>query len=693
MIHAVTTHPGWVVTAWLVVTLGAGTVGWLGRDALSSSVLTGVASTDELLDQSNVAPLDATGRYLVCAPSYTSGSSTDRMPWVDLVSSGAEQVSQQAGLCYLAMWDGLEGKDASDAPPDREPSTTPADSPLNSQSSIPLLSPDFLESWQADAGNLSSLGDAGAGIHADIARAERFALPLTLLLLLVATRHPMLAVLPLLAGTTVTVVTGGILIILAQQVTISVYAVSIVTMLGLALGIDYALLWVMRAGKQLSLGFSTAEEATASAQGTSATILMAGAVVFGASLGLLALPLNIFREVVLGIGIAVLVAMLAAITLVPSLVQLAQGKQPISIPRFRGPAMRWGLPALRPRRPRSVYLTAIIGFVILVGLGWQATSLRTAIGIPASMSTQPEAFAAGPYDSYMQDALLEVRLSSLEVVITGSPDDSALREMLAAVGSDPDLAPVVMVDAFPAENAFVLRTIVVRPMDSELASGAIGRVRAAAAAIQMRHPDATLEIGGPLGIYDQIVTAIEQRKVLAGLLAVSIAGVLMTLSIGTPLLSLMAVGGSLLSFAAALGALVLVVQRGFGASLLGVEQAPHIESWAPIVMFCVLLGMGIDYHVFLASGVKDARTNGLPPKAAIIHGYRTMGPVVITAAFSMTLVFGGFVRGEMAAMQQLGIGLAVGVTLDALLVRLLLVPVLTVAVARIGHQPILRRIG
>jgi len=674
----------------LIVTLVTGVVGWTGRDALSSAVLTGDASTDELSDSSNIEHLEATGRYLVCAPHYSGSSSrTDSIQWVDLDSSSAAQVSQQASLCYLAMWSGQEvAAPPGGSPGGAQPVILAEGSPA--PPSLPLISPAFVESWQANTGTLSLAGDTGTDVHAEIAKAERVALPVTLLLLLIATRNPVLAVLPLLAGAVVSIVTGGILTLLATQVTISVHVLSVVTMLSLALGIDYAILWVMRVRRRVSLDVPATGEAPGPDNATNVTILMAGAVVFGASLGLLALPLTIFRDVMMGIAIAVLVAILAAITLVPSLIQLTPGKGLDLFHRVRmpfprvGPRKKWQ----RPWRLCPACLMAVPAFAILVGLGWEATSLRTSISIQASSSAETQASAPEPYDSYMQGALVEVRLSSVDVVIAGGQNDDALREFLAFIGADGDFAPAVLVDSFPVNNVYVLRAIVVRPVDSALASAAINRLRGSASDIQERNPDASMEIGGPLVSYEQVVTSIEKRQVVAGLLAVSIAGIVMTILIGTPLISLIAVGGSLLSFAAALGALVLIVQQGIGASLFGIEQAPHIESWVPIVMFCVVLGMGIDYHIFLMGGVIDAMTGGRPPRAAIVEGYRAVGPVVIVAALTMTLVFGGFIGGEMAAIQQLGIGLSFGVALDALLVRLLLVPAMTVAADRIGLRPI-----
>lgn len=590
------------------------------------------------------------------------------------------------------MWNGQEVAASPGRTPGSAQPVTLAEG-SSTPPSLPLFSPAFLESWQADPGTPSVPGGTGTAVYADIARAERFALPLTLLLLLIATRNPLLAMLPLLAGIIVSVVTGGILTLLATQVTISVHVLSIVTMLGLALGIDYALLWVMRVRRRLTLDLSATGEAPGPANGTPRTIVMAGAVVFGASLGLLALPLTIFRDVMMGIAIAVLVAILAAITLVPALIQLTPGKGLDLFYRVRMPFLRADLrrkwrPPWRPWWLCPACLMAVPAFAILVGLGWEATSLRTSISIQASSFAEPQASAPEPYDSYMQGALVEVRLSSVDVIIAGGQNDDALGEFLAFIGADGDFAPAVIVDSFPTNNVYVLRAIVVRPVDSALASAAINRLRGSASDIQERNPEASMEIGGPLVSYEQVVTAIEKRQLVAGLLAVSIAGLVMTILIGMPLISLIAVGGSLLSFAAALGALVLIVQRGNGASLLGIEQSPHIESWVPIVMFCVVLGMGIDYHMFLMGGVIDAMTGGRPPRAAIIEGYRAVGPVVIVAALTMTLVFGGFVGGEMVAMQQLGIGLSCGVALDALLVRLLLVPAMTVAADRIGLRPI-----
>ncbi len=605
--------------------------------------------------------------------------------WLDLNAASAVALSEYTGRCYTAKWNpqGVAGPLAPGTPVVGEPEVV--DTPSSSQP-FPSFPPSIVEAWRAGSESAMSLTGIGDGVHADILRAERTALPFIVLILVVMIRNPILALLPLLNGLIVSVVATGVLIRIAGTLDISVHVLSIVTMFGLALGIDYSLLRIMRGRR------APASSVEASASGrdgarTSGTIVVAGVAVFGASLGLLAVPMGIFRDVALGLAIVVTVAVAAAITLVPALMRIPPNWSIdlCRVANWRGHAS----PARRPRwwGDRSwawpVCLLAGLALASLVGLGWQATALRTAITVVVPQ-VEGQEDTGDPYDAYMEGSLIEVRLSSVDMVIAGSRSDPTLEHLLEFIGTDVDFAPVVLVDSFPEDDVHVLRAIVVRPADSDVSSEAVKRLRGAVDGIQEDDVEAIVLLGGPLATYDHVIHAIEERQIVAGLLSLVIAGGLMTILVRRNLVSLLATFGSLLSFCAAVGILVVVVQGGFAAAALGVEQAPYIESWVPIVLFCVLLGMGIDYHMFLVGSVLDAMADGHTTMQAIAHGYRTVGPVVIVAAITMATVFGGFVRAEMVAIQQLGIGLASGILLDALLVRLLIVPAIAILAGRVS---------
>jgi RND superfamily putative drug exporter len=684
--HHCEVHPRRVLTLWLVVMLAAGWVWWSGRDDLSTAIGSEHGSSSELFRTWVTAPPNPGDRRLVCA-SDAGGVTSGVVPssWLDLDSASAVTLSEYTGRCYTAKWDFLgDGNSAARGFPVDEGDSR-EDTPLDSPPFL-TLPPEIVESWRAGSESTMSLGDIGDGVHADILRAERTALPFILLILLVMIRNPVMALLPLLNGVIVSVVATGMLILLASTFTVSIHVLSIVTMFGLALGTDYSLLRAMRANHAPAPG-PVASGTGQDGSRISVTIVVAGIAVLGSSLGLLAVPLSIFRDVALGIAIVVTVAVTAAITLVPALMRLLPTPR---IDLFRWAIWRgngWPGSRQRPWQGRNwtwpVRVLAVLALAMLAGLGWQATSLRTAITITAPDVARQDPTAES-YDAYMRGSLVEVRLSSVDIVIAGPRFDSSLERLLDFIGDDADFAPVVLVDSFPADGVYVLRAIAVRPAESELSSVAIGRLRQTALNIEVDEDGATVLLGGPLMTYDHVIGAIEERQVVAGLLALMFAGGVMAVLVRRKLVSLLAVAGSLLSFGAAIGTLVLVVQEGFGAAVLGVERAPHIESWVPIVLFCVLLGMGIDYHMFLAGGVLDAMADGVPLGPAIAQGYRTVGPVVIAASLTMALVLGGFVLGEMVAIQQLGIGLASGILLDAFLVRLLVIPAIAILASHIG---------
>ena len=131
---------------------------------------------------------------------------------------------------------------------------------------------------------------------------------------------------------------------------------------------------------------------------------------------------------------------------------------------------------------------------------------------------------------------------------------------------------------------------------------------------------------------------------------------------------------TLLSASAAIGVLVLVVQEGHGASLLGLQKTSMIEVWVPIVLFSILFGMSMDYHVFLLSRVQERIRQTGETTASVTFGVRSTGAIVCGAALIMVIVFGSFASGQLLLLQQIGFGLAVAILIDAFLVRLMLVP-------------------
>jgi RND superfamily putative drug exporter len=194
-------------------------------------------------------------------------------------------------------------------------------------------------------------------------------------------------------------------------------------------------------------------------------------------------------------------------------------------------------------------------------------------------------------------------------------------------------------------------------------------------------------LGGPLAVYHEIGSAIENRQLMAAIVTLLIMAIVIYLLFRSLLSALLAVCGSLLAFASAIGALVQFSGPGTSGILLG--NVPYIESWVPIVMFCVVVGTGIDYFIFVMSGIIAAPADD---PQAIQSGMKQVAPVVITAAAIMVIVFGGFAFGKISAIRQLGTGLAICVFIDAFIVRLYLLP-LAASIANHGGYRLSRESG
>lgn len=548
--------------------------------------------------------------------------------------------------------------------------------------------------------------------------AERRALPLTLVLLVAAFGTLVAAGVPVLSGALVIGLALGVAGLLSARWPLSILLQSFVSMIGLGLGIDYALLSVTRFREALAATGRPTEAAAITVRSAGHTILLSGLAVAVGFMPLLAMPLSELRSVAVGGLLATGFAMLVAVSLLPALLaclghRIERGR--LWLPRAStGDRWRaWG----RWVTAHPVAVLVVAG-VPLGLLAWPATRMRT--GLPRGDNWLPAHLESVVALRDLEEMGRGAVLQTVRVVLELPDRTNALspagwssaRRLHAWLLRDPRIAGVLSFSAFDRERPmsrlalFILPAAVRRSYladdhravlldavpregtDSRELIRLVRELRAVDPATVTGLSGASLRIGGLPALRADYDDAIGHR--FRVVVALVLGGTLVALFVGfrSVLIPLKAVLLNLISVAAGFGAVVLVFQDGHGAGLVGLA-APldAVFTIVPTLVFCTVFGLSMDYEVFLVARVAEARRGGLGEHAAIAEGLARTGPVITSAAAVMVAVFAAFTLGDFLVMQILGLALAVSVAVDATVVRVAIGPALLALAGRWNWWP------
>ncbi|MET1016012.1 MAG: MMPL family transporter [Leifsonia flava] len=445
-------------------------------------------------------------------------------------------------------------------------------------------------------------------------------------------------------------------------------------MLGLAVGIDYSLFIINRHRKQLLQG-AEPHESVGLANGTAGN-----AVVFAGTTVIVALlALNITGVPFLGLmgtvgAVSVAIAVLIATSLTPAILGLLGTRILNRRARARIGEEHHEDTKAKPMKTWRAVVTVLATAAALLTIAIPALSMR--VGLPDGSSepvesasyqaftTTEDQFGAGATGPLLVTAQLpsgldddQVLQAQVDVAQTLADQDDVVAVAPIAVSDDNRLAAFQVV---PAEgpNSVSTEELVValrdlQPIDGDITLGVAGQ-----AAINI---DISANLAAVLPLYLGVV--------------VGLSLLIMILVFRSILVPLIATGGFILSLFATFGAIVAVFQWGWGADALGIHTGP-ILSFLPVILVGILFGLAMDYQLFLASGMREAYVHGAPARLAVARGFRAGRAVVTAAGLIMVSVFGGFIFAESTMIRSIGFGLALGVLLDAFVVRMLLMPAL-----------------
>ncbi|MFF7044875.1 MMPL family transporter [Streptomyces massasporeus] len=502
---------------------------------------------------------------------------------------------------------------------------------------------------------------------------------------LVAAGLPLLTAL-IGVGIGVSAITG-----LASALDLGTTTSTLAMMIGLAVGIDYALFIVSRYRAELAEGRER-EEAAGRAVGTAGSaVVFAGLTVVIALVGLSVVNIPMLTKMGIAAAGTVAIAVLIALTMVPALLGyagrkvkpmgekgklLGRAKKEQDRPAKPNLGTRWA--SFVVRRPLAVLLLGVIG---LGAAAVPATSLE--LGLPDDGSQPTSTTQRRAYD-LLSEGFGPGFNGPLMVVVDAKNSDDPKAVFTETGDEIKGLKDVVTVTPAQPNKAGDTATITVVPgskPSSVTTENLVHGIRDAGADIKA-DTDANVLVTGSTAMNIDVSEKLNDALVPYLVLVVGLAFLLLIVVFRSILVPLKAALGFLLSVMAALGAVVAVFQWGWLSGLMGVEQTGPVMSMMPIFMVGVVFGLAMDYEVFLVTRMREAYVHGEKPAQAVVTGFRHGARVVTAAAVIMMAVFAGFIGSSESMVKMIGFGLAIAVFFDAFIVRMAIVPAVLALLGR-----------
>ncbi len=530
----------------------------------------------------------------------------------------------------------------------------------------------------------------------DMVRGEAVGIGAAVVILVIVFGALVAAGLPILLSLVSITISFGITALLSQAWPFSFFITNMITMIGLAVGIDYTLFVVERYREERRHGREKLEAITATGGSAGKAVAFSGGTVVLALIGMFILPVSIFRAMATGAIVVVLVSIAMTLTLVPAMLSLLGDR--IDWPRKRtyAPAAAsaddphdlatvyqgfWG------RLTKVVMARPIISVALSAGLllALAVPYLDITIGSSGNESTPEESAAHKGYEILVDD-FSAGRLSPVQFVVTGEPQavETGIRNLRVALlleTLDDGLTP-----AFVTANentwfrwsengdvALAEATLSIAANDPQV-NDVIRDLRENVVPEAFAGTGATVYVTGEAAFNYDFTQLVDTYTPIVFTFVLSMSFLLLLLAFRSVVVAAKAIVMNLLSVGAAYGLLVLVFQKGIGNEVLGLQQTRTVEVWLPLFLFTVLFGLSMDYHVFLISRIREHYDLTHHNRDSVAVGLHSTAKIITGAALIMVAVFGGFASGQLVMLQQMGFGLGVAVLLDATVVRSILVP-------------------
>jgi len=515
----------------------------------------------------------------------------------------------------------------------------------------------------------------------DLGKAGELSLPITLLILVLAFGALVAAGIPLLLALTAVLATFGLVALPSHLIPVAFEAPAMVLLIGLAVGVDYSMFYLKRERQERAAGKSTQAALEAAAATSGRSVLISGLTVMVAMAGMFLTGDQIFSSLALATILVVAVAVLGSLTVLPALLsRLGDNVDRLRVPfvgrlsRADGESRFWG--AIVDRVLRRPALSAALSAGALLALAAPAIGLKLA---PQGVESFPQSLTVIKTYHQMQQAFPGKALPANVVVKAPSVRTPAAQSAIAelrrrAVASGRAFEPIT-VDVNQAGTVADITVPIAGNGTNAASSEAFRALR------ETIVPETVGALpGSEAGVTGRTAAwkdaAAELKSNLAPVIGFVLlfAFALMLVAFRSIVVATKAILLNLLSVAAAYGVLVLVFQHGVGRDLIGAGSADGIETVVPLLLFVILFGLSMDYHVFILSRIRETFDRGESMDDAVAHGIKSTAGVVTSAAIVMVCVFAVFAALSMPFFKQFGVGLAAAILIDATIVRGVLLP-------------------
>ncbi len=506
-------------------------------------------------------------------------------------------------------------------------------------------------------------------------------LPAALIILLLVFGAVVAGLVPLLITLPSIVVALGLVAVLAHAFSLSVFVINMLTGMGLALAIDYALFVVSRFREERDRGREKLDAIAASATTANRAVVFSGTTFVIAMFGMLIVPSSIMRSLAVGAILVGIVSVVASATLLPALLGLLGD----GVDRLRIPLI--GRRSLESANPESRFWRAIVrGVLRRPGL---SLALSVAVLLAAAspifgmhigtsgVTALPDRFESKQGFAALRRDFPRATSDPVEIVVADRAARPAVRQALTQLhmrlADDPRFGRGEIERS--ADGRVALLSVPVRGDPSgDDAVSAVRDLRSTIVPAAFKSSDAEVLVGGTtsenIDYFDSVIGP--APWVIALVLALTL--IFLTVVFRSLVVAATAVVLNLLSVGAAYGLLVLVFQHGVGAGLFGFERVDTIEAWVPLFLFSVLFGLSMDYQVFLLSRIKERFDETGDTTDAVTFGVASTARIITGAALIIVAVFAGFASGELIMFQQMGFGVAAALLIDATIIRSVLLP-------------------
>ena len=530
-------------------------------------------------------------------------------------------------------------------------------------------------------GDASVVKEVQAAYGEDLGKAGLLSLPITLVILVAAFGALVAAGIPLLLALTAVFATFGLIALTSSVVPVADEAYAMVLLIGLAVGVDYSMFYLKRERQERAAGRSQQAALAAAAATSGRSVLISGLTVMVAMAGMFLTGYQTFSSLALATILVVAVAVLGSLTVLPALLsrlgdKVDRPRVPLvgRLRRDDGEGRLWG--AIVDRVLRRPVLSVVLAGGLLLALAAPALHLHIAPQGPESFPSSLDSIRT--YER-MQQAFPGSALPANVVVKAPSVHAPAVHSAIArlerrALDSGRAFEPIT-VDV-NKDGTVANISVPIAGNGTDAASNASFRllrdeiVPETVGAL----PNAEAGVTGQTAEWKDSADDLKSNLLPVVSFVLLFASALMLVAFRSIVVAGKAILLNLLSVAAAYGVLVLVFQHGIGKDLLGVRSADGIEAVVPLLLFVILFGLSMDYHVFIISRIRETFDRGASTDEAIAHGIKSTAGVVTSAAIVMVFVFAIFATLSMLFFKQFGVGLATAILIDATIVRAVLLP-------------------